>query len=190
MAGGGETLVQYNAGMLKRLVIAKLLPEAIAKRVRFDLPATTKSGLIREGGMDAARAKDFFKEEQRLVLLPQGLASRDRDGNTTTLERPALVSLSEFREKWLGLMKNESEARHAVSLEMSNEAMKNQFPLTYSYWTSGKKDRRDDLHNVFDTSTAFAPLYMDAGGLYLTGTPLLGGRSFAWLMAQYAQDGA
>lgn len=189
-AGSGETMDRYNKEILKRLVAAQLLPEeAVAKKkVVFVRPATPKSGLISIGGLDAARMNDLFEEERRMVLLPKGLASQDREGNTKLLDMPALIELREFRKQWLGL--EQSGQPRELSLELSNEAMKDQFPLTYPYWTAGKEDRRDDLQNVFRSSPEFAPLYMDAAGLYLTGVPLGAGRSFGWLMAEHAKEGS
>ena len=193
-AGSGETIGRYNKEMLKRLVAAELLPEEVVAKqdkVRFVRPATPKSGLISVGGLNAAYEDDLFEEEEeekeRKVLLPKGLASsKDREGNTKLLDAPELIGIREFRKQWLGL--EQSGKPRELSLELSNEAMKSQFPLTYSYWTSGREDRRDDLQNVFRSSSVHAPLYMDAAALYLTGTPT--GSSFAGLLAQYAKDGS
>ena len=102
---------------------------------------------------------------------------------------PALVTLNEFSEDWLGLKKGASKATNKVSVELSKEAMESEFPLTFGYWRDGTKDRTDDLQNVFQPSPVFAALYMDVGSLYLTGTPLASSHSFSWLMTQFAKEG-
>jgi hypothetical protein len=191
-AGSGETLAAYHKRLLERLVGASLLPQEFVSKgkVAFDLPATTKSGLIKEGGLDAAFLEGTYREDERTVLLPKGLASRDPEGARKVQEQPALLSLNDFREQWVGMFKGQSQARNELSLELTDKAMKEQFPLTYAYWRNGRVDRTDDLQNVFQTARVVTPLYLDVGALYLTGAPIAGGKSYAWLMTQYATDGS
>ncbi len=185
--GGGGTLEKYKETLRKRLVSAKLIPAEVARRLEFALPEQDKSDLISVGGMDATVRKDYFKKDLDEVLLPGGIASYDDARQVEALDKPQLVDLATFQTSWLGIRaRGGVDATRGLTIDLNDESIKMQFPLTYQYWVD--KRLEDDLQNVFDPAPAFAPLYLDSGALYLTGTPASSGRSFSWLMNAYAKD--
>lgn len=184
--GGGETLVSYCANVLERLAASGVLPDGLAGRIEFTLPETTKSGLIRSGGFDAASVDDHYKADERLVLLPAGITSTAPGTETKTLERAELIPFLQFRNHWVDVDDSNGKARRTVSFKVSPESLPRRFPLTSRYWDA--KRHSDDVRSLFPSGREQSEYYMDPGALYLCGeTALEASRSFSWLMVDFAE---
>lgn len=182
--GNGATLKRYCEDVKKRVVEAGLLTEVLANRLEFIPPKATKTVLISHGGMDAAHHGDLFKQDNDDVLLPPGLLSRGEEGEEGT-EKAVVIGTKEFRKKWMGANKDSVAATRSITLDSSNGGIQRQFPLTYRHWQELK--RESELDDVFSSEPWMAQWYIDTGALYLSDRPTKDGRSFSWLMSEYAK---